>query len=77
MAATQRTIVISLENSNITKKGDKVALSYKEVEIKTIYLDLKTYGSDFSKNDRVMLEVVETENQDGTKRIQVVSLEKL
>ena len=75
--ATQKTILITLDSAGITKKQDKVALSYREIEIRTIYLDLKKFGSDFSAGDRILVEVIEKENADKTKRLEILNVQKL
>lgn len=71
----EQTIAVIIDKISPTKKGDKLALSYKEVNIQTHYLDIEKFGTQFEAGDRVLLTVQEVQNQDKTTRFIVSKIE--
>lgn len=75
--ALERQIVVQVDKATITKAGDKIGITFKEVSHRTIYLNISEFGQDFTAGTKYLITVVESQNKDKTMRLDVKAIEEV
>ena len=77
MGKIQTIMIVASEDSKPTQKGDKTTLKYEELVEKSLYLDKIKFPDSYKKGEKLLITVSESDNKDGTTRVDVKKVEKL